>query len=383
MSAVHSLDELEQIAISFAKMHGPVYAKRWLEAERAKRAAKPKVNPYHTPQQPPLNLSPETDQELSRVIHHPKSGKPSEPPSRLDTGPVSVQALADMLAAPWKDTLHETTFKIYRTLLEVALITAQRRHYHPKVTHVTFHCPQEIVADSLKMHRSTVWRHVKTLRKHGLVHAREHKGTLRGETRNTGMVWQVRLHPTRGKAAKLAFDELKHKWRDLDADVKKGRTTYNQLHPVQQSDTPKANDRDAVICILAWSLPHCVNETTSSLTVANNLESLLDLPYAPKEARGEMVDSAAKSICFALGDGGGEWLNFYRKLCWNLLRRHDRNQDYFEKVHLMVLRVRADVQEGFAECGPALLYRRLTRWAVWEELQRTPMYRVGVAPMKA
>lgn len=277
--------------------------------------------------------------------------------------------------------LSPTAYRIYSALHLTALHVSQDRDYHPSVSRVTFHCPAEIVAAALGIHRTTLWRNLRELQELGLVEARAHKSTLRGETRNDGTLWCVKLHPTRGKSARLTYEELKHKWRDLDGDTKRGRTAYGVLKKrVQQSKEPTSKRVDTEL-LLAWALPPRADGSPSTLTVARgarvDLESVLDVPFADREHRNEAVDTAARAVCQALGDSS---VDFYRKLLWNLLRRRDQGRDYFGTVYEMMRRARVDQHEGFAKNAGALLVSRLKRWAVWDELERTPLTRVGMPP---
>ncbi len=112
------------------------------------------------------------------------------------------------------------------------------------------------------------------------------------------------------------------------------------------------------------------------MTVARAPEAIFDLPYATKGERGELVDAVATGICQHLGDGS---INFYRRLLWQLLRLHDRGQDYFAVVHNAIIRAGVDKREGFARKAGALLVSRLKQGGLWELLRSTSAHKVGVA----
>jgi hypothetical protein len=298
------------------------------------------------------------------------------PTQTLDTGEISTRLIATV-----QNDLPPTAYRIYSALHQVALAVARARGYHPSVSRVTFHCPEEILAAALGINRTTIWRNLPALLERGLVAARAHKGTLRGETKATGKLWQVKLHPSRGKSARLSHEEFKHPWRDLDADVKHGRTAFKTLQErTQQSKELRKNSVDIEL-LLDWALPPASNSHSLILTVApgqrTDLETILDVPHAERTARNEMVDTAARAINHALHDDS---VDFYRKLIWNLLRRKDQGQDDFYTVYTMIRRARSDYQEGFARSAGALLVSRLKKWAVWDELERTPPVRVGTPP---
>lgn len=143
---------------------------------------------------------------------------------------------------------------------------------------------------------------------------------------------------------------------------------------MQQSYSP-TSELDKTNLILEWSLSpqYTQNPVMSDCcnAPAAALETVLDLPYAAKDDRNSMVASAASSICAALADAKSH--AFYCQLLWNLLRHHDRGQDYFQQVYQMIVRVRVDFQEGFARSAGALLLSRLKRWKVWDQLRRTSL----------
>jgi hypothetical protein len=114
------------------------------------------------------------------------------------------------------------------------------------------------------------------------------------------------------------------------------------------------------------------------MTVGFSLESVLDVRFATRSERGEMVDGAARAAAHHLGD---ESVNFYRWLLWQLLRVHDRGQDYFQGVYRMMVRAGVDRQEGFARSAGALFVSRLKAWDAWEVVKETPPYAVGSPPL--
>jgi hypothetical protein len=73
----------------------------------------------------------------------------------------------------------------------------------------------------------TVWRWGKDLIGAGLIAVRAHYSTLRRATRADGTLYAVSLKA--GHVAHLAHDDLSYPWRDLDADVKHGRTAWKAL----------------------------------------------------------------------------------------------------------------------------------------------------------
>lgn len=267
--------------------------------------------------------------------------------------------------------------RIYGVLHEVAVRVASARGYAAGVSQVSFHVPAEVVAHELGMHRATLYRHLPRLKALGLLDARAHRTTYNGQVVADGTIWSVKLIPSRGRSARVSYEDLRHKWRDLAWDVERGRTAYEH---VRQSDTGE-RQQGAVGVLLGWALPQEDIQAPLGMTVARyggvGLECVLDVPFASRAARGEAVDVAARSACALLGDDS---VNFYRWLLWQLLRLHDRGQDHFEGVFVMLQRAVADQREGFARSAGALFVSRLKRWEVWELVRATPPWGVGARP---
>jgi hypothetical protein len=280
---------------------------------------------------------------------------------------------------------------LYRALHTCSLEAAEVRDYCPGVTHVTIHCPAEIVAEQLGVSRMSVWRWSKVLQAEGLLDARAHKGTLRGETRATGVLWQVRLNPARGTRARLGFADLRHQWRDLDQDVKRKRTAYRMVQEaraegaVTVSKDPTKPDNYSLM--LSWVLAPQLIKSPLSLTVTgqqesphrHDLEQLLDLPGVPRDERNRAVQLAAEALAMTLRDQGS--VRFWQRLLWQLLRVSDQaSGDHFYSLYLAACRARADVAEGFGQRPGALLVSRLKGAPWFDEVMRAPATRVGTVP---
>ncbi len=286
------------------------------------------------------------------------------------------------------ENLSGTTLELYQAMRETARRVAKARRYVDGVSHVTVHIPVEIVGAALGRHRVTIWRAARRLRALGLVDMRPHKTTaLGGRTVNDGALWCVRLDPNEGSAARLTFEELKHPWRDLDRDRRRGRTAFKVLKErrdrMQQSkdSSPKGAGLEL---LLEWSLPPRHLETPLSSDCCTGaragLEAVLDVRYAVHEDRGTAVDGAARALASGLGDAGS--VAFYRWLCWQLLRLEQSTGAapwYF--VYEQATRARVDAAEGFARRPGALFTARLKRSPCWDELRRASG-RVGSSPAR-
>jgi hypothetical protein len=296
-------------------------------------------------------------------------------------------ALQNCIVERTPKSLSITAKLLYKALVSTAIETAKGRGYSPGVTHVSLHMPLEVLADVCGIHRVTAWRHLPALRELGLVDYIAHKGTLRGETRNTGTLFEIRLNPTHGTKAKLSYHEKKHKWRDLDKDVKRKRTAHRQVKEakekrLQQSKNPTTTGLE-ISRLLAWTLPPVTTKFPLAVDCCTSrqaaLETLLDLTAAPKPERNKMVSLAALALAQALSDQSS--VSWYQKLLWQLLRRFDATgDDYTYQVYLMAQRARTDSFEGFAKKPGALFCSRLKQADFYDWIMGAPPNRVGTKP---
>ncbi len=295
--------------------------------------------------------------------------------------------VATLIAKRTPETLSSTAKLLYKALVSTAIETARGRGYSPGVTHVSLHMPLEVLADVCGMHRVTAWRHLPALRELGLIDFTAHKGTLRGETRNTGTLFEVRLNPTHGTKAKLSYHEKKYKWRDLDRDVKRKRTAHRQLKDrkeerLQQSVKTTSTELE-ISRLLEWTLPLKLTKTPLATDCCTSrqaaLETLLDVTAAPKNERIRMVDLAAQALSQALSDHNS--VSWYQKLLWQLLRRFDTTgDDYTYQVYLMAQRAKTDNLEGFSRRAGALFCSRLKQADFYDWIMNSPPIKVGTKP---
>ncbi len=294
----------------------------------------------------------------------------------------SVSA-ASVIAERLPKSLSRTSTRLFLALVATAIETGKGRGYSPKTTHITMHLPLEVLASVCGIHRVTAWRNLPALRDLGLIDYRPHKSTLRGETRNSGTVFCVRLNPSAGSRARLSYDDLKFKWRDLDKDVRRKRTAYRLTRDkTQQSNDPSSDGLD-ISKLLGWTLPLDTQQNPVSFDCCKrqrvNLEALLDVKHAAKSDRNKMVELAAQALSQALSDSNS--VSFYQKLLWNLLRRFDATgDDYSYQVYLMATRARMDVLEGFSRKGGAVFVSRLKQADFYEWVMNAPPMRVGTPP---
>jgi hypothetical protein len=282
----------------------------------------------------------------------------------------NAAGVANALAERLPENLSKTAVRLFKALVGVAVETIREKNYSPATTHFTMHLPLEVLASVCKMHRVTAFRNLPALRALGVLDYRPHKGTLRGETVNTGTLFCVRLNPSVGSRAKLSYQDLKHKWRDLDKDVRRKRTAYRQLKDGLQQSKTLPRDECNLEALTVWTLnqPDITPVTSDSCKATKgDLHTILDIFAAKKNKKAEKIRFAADAISVALNDSRSK--RFYMRLLWAAERRRAvTGQDYASKVLAVVLRAAVDVQEGFAKRGGALAVSRMKASGMYEDI---------------
>lgn len=318
--------------------------------------------------------------------------KPNEPPRAIPVPPEPLRA-AERLTEGLVDRLSPRALTIYRVLLAVALQVAAERRYVVGTTSVAFHLPAELLAFELgEISRTTLLRYTNELKQAGLIDQRGHRTRFAGASRQSGSVWRVRLDPRRGSRARLTHDDLTHDWRDLEDDVKHGRTVFRWLQEQKasrvreggQSNGGRFKREPQTQTLLRWALKPGRLEFSTPLTVQFQPESqpyaLLDVVSAPMEGRREAVERAAHAVASYLQDPS---LGFYRQLVWQLLRRRDAGEDRVSAVYHAVVRAGVDAREGFARRAGALLTARLKESGLLQWLREPPSTEKGGLAMAA
>jgi hypothetical protein len=288
-------------------------------------------------------------------------------PFQVDSAVTAAAVIADNV----KETLTETEKLIYEVLCSVGLEVMKARGYSERVTEVHFFCPAELVAMSVGIHPSTLYRRLPALREAGLADCRGHYCTHNGVTRSDGSVWAVRLSPNRGCKAKVPFDYLKKQYRSLGADIESGKTAWKLTRESKQREKHSGINLDLM---LRFALPDTRLSSRYFDSRAGqrfDLETVLDLASAPKPEHADMLLKASKSVCVALQDNHSE--RFWYGVLKGLLRLRDSGKgDWFYSLYLLVARCRADVNEGMALKGGALAVSRLKHIQIWDEIARSP-----------
>jgi DNA-binding Lrp family transcriptional regulator len=286
----------------------------------------------------------------------------------LETADNAVTAAA-VLASRTPETLPAQAKRVYQALLIPALENALERAY-VNPSRVTFHCPAEIISLALGISRMTLWRAVQVLKDAGLCDNRAVKGNCRGQVRNTGSVWQVRLTPNHGSRCKLSYEELKHSWRpNFNDEIRRGKSSYRALVTYRRT----SNELDLDL-LRKWSVDSFKNSNPVDTLVCNKpknavLEVLLDVSSArPGRDTVARVDLAAVALATALADQRS--VNFYRLIVWNALKASQRGVDLFQVLYQVAIRARVDVRENWSRKGGAVFTSRLKQTDFWDELMR-------------
>lgn len=354
-----------------------------LRAQFAASAEAPAEAPHESP--PPIQAPIDNRIEPAR---RPERRAPAAP--RESLGSYSRRMVERVRA-----DLRPTAARIYEALHRTACLVAAGRGYAAAVSTVTFAVPGDVIRAGLRIrHRSTFQRSVRELLELGLIERRGHVTTYCGRRIMDTTLWAVKMHPGRGKAPRLRYDELQRQdYRDLAADIEAGRTAWAALDAagmadqdvMRQSITEEGDVNGTVVQMMQWTDTPGVKSPQSPMTVAlggpNDLETVLDVLSAPFGERARMVEAGARALQAAVG---GRGRGYYRWLLWQALRLYDRTgRDVARVLYSAAVRVRGSLRDGDGLRSPGAVYTaQLQEAGVLQELQETPRYRVG-RPLQA
>jgi DNA-binding transcriptional ArsR family regulator len=275
---------------------------------------------------------------------------------------------ADSILTALDVSLPSTAMKLYLLLHETALHALSASGHTIAPNQFVIHQPVEVMAVALAVSRVTLYKHLKTLRQLGLIDSRGHTGSWFGLSRKTGTLFAVSLKP--GHRARVRFDDLRYKHRDLEADTQSGtRTAWRFLQGLQS--LPKRKER-AHNALKHWAVNpgHTDNVVNHDRKpgLADTVYTLETLLTTHSSKRAEMVDRYAHALSHGFIDSTN--LNFWRKLLWDTLKRDGEGLDTLYQLQCALTRLRADVAE--VEClrsGGALLVSRLKACGLWDTLK--------------
>lgn len=279
---------------------------------------------------------------------------------RLDA---HTQALEAVLEAH-KDKLDPIAEELFTLLFQTAVYALEAKGQTLKVSQTVIHQPVEILCAALGITRPTFYKYLHALEALGLVHSRAHKGQWFGLVRNTGTLFAVALKPL--TRARIRFYDLKHQWRDLQADTQRtGRTAWSFL---------QSHLHDKTACTTAlkeWA----VNPGTTQKPVNNDCKgnlretvySLSILSETHFRDRPKLIDTLAQALARGFIDSHN--LNFWRKLLWDALNK-DLTHGTLYQLQNALTRLMADVQEWQGLKSPgSLLVHRLKQCGLWDALR--------------
>lgn len=277
------------------------------------------------------------------------------------TEEAAVKTLTACLdAAPCR----ESSRRIFRTLFMVALHVARQAGHAASVTSALYHLPAELVMSHLGLQKSAFYDNLKYLREVGLIHCEAHMSDLRGKSVATGTLWAVSLQPERvlsGQAPRVRIrrGDWDKKWRNLNADVRAGRTVYNELYPITKTTAGQSRNPERVetpmYTLKAWATKCAVELKPDTLTLRPDPKQAFEVVWElheaaelPRKQRAAKVDRQACTLAAAFGDTE---VGFWRRLIWNLTRGIDAGTDLSQDAGAILSRVLVDVQHDLSSGG--------------------------------
>lgn len=287
---------------------------------------------------------------------------------RLPLPQLTVDSVLNGLKAPLKSTAE----RIYTALFNVGLKTLEAKKQSTTVKQVVIHQPAEVIAAHLGISRVTFYKHLKVLNDLGLVDSRGHTTAYGGLARKDGTLFAVSLKP--GHMARLRYEDLKHKWRDLTADIQSGtRTAWSFLQGLQSSN-PKTREV-RLSHLVSWAVnPGLLDKTPVTSDCKGELREYiysLDLlsETHPKD-RGAMVDTYARALASGFLDAHN--INFWRHVLWQSMKCEWQGMGTVYQLQNALTRLQADRDEWMGLRSPgALLVARLKAAGVWDALKAT------------
>ncbi len=293
----------------------------------------------------------------------PVTVRPTEPPrpvirphnpAQLHPGPLRP-SYAELGTITDLDQLRRGPRLLLELLHRLGVDTLASRSYPVTPSQITLHLPQELIAKCLCVHVVTVWRWSQDLIATGLIAVRAHYSTLRRATRADGTLYAVSLKA--GHVAHLAHDDLSYPWRDLDADVKHGRTAWQALQWSTQREQP---DWYKILSDWAVKKPGEINSPFPSFdhctppgTLQDAAHSLPLIATAHPQKRSALVGLLASSIAATLNDHHSR--RYWCRTIWNAWREELQGRGGLQVLGTQLARLEADKREWVGLRNPAAL----------------------------
>ena len=371
--------------------------------EEAQQPAAPTV----TPPAPALRQEvPNPARLVPSITSRAEFVEPSTVPA-LRIVQTSEEAVRTLTACLDDAPCRESARRIFRALFEIGLEVARAQGHSASVTRAVFHLPAELLMAHLGLKKSAFYDNLRYLRTAGLVACDAHMGDLRGKSVATGTLWAVSLQPERvltkqAAPARIRREDWDRKWRDLNRDVRQGRTVYNLLNKPAPSaaldDAGESTTYKQLVDIKdlrEWAITPLSQLTTDTLTLRpdaagakNVVWALGDAANVKRHERAAIVDRQARALASAFGDGERS-LGFWRKLIWNITRGIDAGVSLADDVGAVLARVLGDVQHDITAGGTppkkpaAVVNAGLSRAGLLDQLRAWEFRAVGSRPAAA
>ena len=329
-----------------------------LPSDLSSEAAAAQMYPARRAPLPPFPACLEAERgpaDLAR-LEAPRPASPARPRVAVRP-PATLPALADLVnLEALRDGPRRLLELLHRLAGDAARVKLAGR-VAPSV--MVFHQSKEFVARALGVSLVTVWRWTAELKGLGLLDARAHKATTthKGEkvTRNDGMLYAVALRPH--VSPRLRFHDLKHEYRNLDADRRDGKTAYQTVNASENLTPQEWYSR-----LVSWAVnPGCVQSTpvnsVDAYTVLDVVYALPGVAAAHPEHRPGIIGQLAAALARALGDGHS--LRWYAALIWRAWREERENRPGLQALAATLTRLDADRAEwaGLRNPGAVLAAR--------------------------
>lgn len=278
-------------------------------------------------------------------------------------------------------------------LLHLACWVGLKRGYHPITGEVSFHIPQTLLGAYLwpgkqaETQRKSLKRALDKLAAQGFVsylgrmgNAKKYEVLPDGTKKEVGWmpdgtVFNVRLRP--GRIRPLNRDDLAlEDWRDLDGDIRSGRTVNRLLSSKMSHSEKTVEGLVSEEEIKEWALPP-VLKASSSLTEwdihPDRVHALLrnvvqDVKFSTNSTRMQFIGAAAGAISKNLMDEHSRWMYF--KLLGGARVLLERGVNRFDQLQAHIGQVLYEYGAGQAHKPGAVLITRLKESGLWDELSR-------------
>jgi biotin operon repressor len=283
--------------------------------------------------------------------------------------------LADVLR-PLESPLAPNAAQLHQLLHMLAIESLDANNQPYSVSQVVVHTSGELLAAHLGFSEVTLYKHLKTLNRLGLIHSKGHTSSFYNLARKDGTLIAVSLKA--GVKAQLRYWDMKASYRDLTADSQSGtRTAWAILQALKgggvNSQSPQRK-KLSYTTLRAWTLKEPDSTTPDALfdckppspgSLKEYVYALPELAEGHPTTRNQMIEKLAR--VFALGFKDATNLKFWCWLLWRCFEGECRGEGSLYQLQNALTRLITDVQEweGLKRPG-ALLVARLKEAGLWD-----------------